>query len=159
MKSTFGEKYSDDQIKDIYEKIELPKRATSGSAGYDIKTPIDIYLEPGQGIKMPTGIRVKIDEGWWLGCFARSGLGFKYRLQLDNGTGIIDNDYYYAKNEGHIFAAITNDSRTGKTVSLWAKDDEKPADAFIQAVFIPFGIIYDDNADGERLGGLGSTSC
>jgi dUTP pyrophosphatase len=157
MKATFGDRFSDDEIKDIYHKIPLPERATKDSAGYDIKIPIDVCLEPGQGVKLPTGLRVRIDEGWWLGCFSRSGLGFKYRLQLDNGTGVIDGDYYTAKNEGHIFAKILNDSREGKTVTLKAGTWKTPGDGFIQAIFLPYGITYDDTADGIRNGGMGST--
>ena len=110
-----------------------------------------VTLKPGQTIKIPTGIRVRIDDGWWLGCFPRSGLGFKYRLQLDNTVGVIDSDYYGASNEGHIFAKLTNDSKEGKDVTVQA------GDSFMQAVFIPYGITYSDDANGVRDGGMGST--
>jgi dUTP pyrophosphatase len=138
-------------IKDVWENIVLPQRATSGSAGYDFKSPIHFILQPGQTIKIPTGIRVKIDDGWWLGCLPRSGLGFKYRLQLNNTMGVIDSDYYYSDNEGHIFAKITNDSNEGKAIEV------KAGDGFMQAIFIPYGITYSDSADGVRNGGMGST--
>lgn len=137
--------------KTIYDALQLPTRATSGSAGYDFKAPFDFTLEPGQTIKIPTGIRVRIEAGWWLGCFPRSGLGFKYRLQLDNTIGVIDSDYYGSGNEGHIFAKITNDSKDGKILSVEA------GDAFMQGIFIPYGITYSDNAEGIRDGGMGST--
>lgn len=129
----------------------MPQRATSGSAGYDFKSPFHFILQPGQTIKIPTGIRVKIDDGWWLGCLPRSGLGFKYRLQLNNTMGVIDSDYYYSDNEGHIFAKITNDSNEGKAIEIRA------GDGFMQAIFIPYGITYSDSADGVRNGGMGST--
>lgn len=137
--------------KDAYSSIELPTRATSGSAGYDFMSPFRFTLSPGESVKIPTGIRVQIEDGWWLGCFPRSGLGFKYRVQLDNTVGVIDRDYYYSDNEGHIFAKITNDSKENKTVDVpqYAK--------FMQAIFIPYGITYDDHADGIRNGGMGST--
>lgn len=135
----------------IYEGICLPSRATAGSAGYDFKAPFDFTLEPGASLKIPTGIRVKIDEGWWLGCLPRSGLGFKYRFQLDNTMGVIDSDYYYSDNEGHIFAKITNDGKENKTVSI------KAGDGFLQAIFLPYGITYSDDAKGVRNGGIGST--
>lgn len=138
-------------IKDVWENIVLPQRATSGSAGYDFKSPIHFILQPGQTIKIPTGIRVKIDDGWWLGCLPRSGLGFKYRLQLNNTMGVIDSDYYYSDNEGHIFAKITNDSNEGKAIEV------KAGDGFMQTIFIPYGITYSDSADGVRNGGMGST--
>lgn len=102
-------------------------------------------------MKIPTGIRAKIDEGWWLGCLPRSGLGFKYRLQLNNTMGVIDSDYCYSDNEGHIFAKITNDSSEGKTISVRA------GDGFVQAIFIPYGITYGGDATDIRNGGMGST--
>lgn len=141
---------TDDEIRAIYDAIVLPSRATAGSAGYDFHAPFTFGLCPGQSIKIPTGIRVKVNGGWWLGCFPRSGLGFKYRLQLDNTVGVIDADYYYSDNEGHIFAKLTNHSDT-KTLEL------NQGDAFMQGIFIPYGITYDDNVAATRNGGFGST--
>ena len=89
-------------IRGIYEEIRLPRRATRGSAGYDFFSPVDFTLKPGETIKIPTGIRVEMEENWVLQCYPRSGLGFKYRLQLNNTVGIIDSDYFYSDNEGHI---------------------------------------------------------
>ena len=84
--------------------------------------------------------------------FPRSGLGFKFRLQLDNTVGIIDSDYYGSDNEGHIFIKITNDSRNDKTVVL------KEGDAFAQGIFVPYGVTFDDETTAIRNGGMGSTS-
>lgn len=77
---TFGE-MKEGELKEIYQSIKLPKRATAGSAGYDFYTPIPIALAPGKTVKIPTGIRVEMQENWVLKCYPRSGLGFKYRLQ------------------------------------------------------------------------------
>ena len=143
--------FDEESLKEKYEKIQLPVRATSGSAGYDIRSTVDFTLEPGQTIKIPTGIRVQMLEDWMLCVFPRSGLGFKFRLQLNNTVGIIDSDYYFSDNEGHIFVKITNDSNEGKTVSL------KEGDAFAQAIFIPYGITEDDDVKSVRNGGFGST--
>ncbi len=136
----------------IYESIKLPRRATTGSAGYDFFAPFEITLAPGETAKIPTGIRVRIAEGWLLSLYPRSGLGFKYRLQLDNTVGIIDSDYYFSDNEGHIFAKITNDTRSGKTLTIPA------GTAFMQGIFTEYGITEDDDADGVRNGGFGSTT-
>ena len=92
------EGYSKEDIKSIYDNIKLPKRATSGSAGYDFYAPVNIVLEPGKTIKIPTGIRAKMEDGWVLKCYPRSGLGFKFRMQLNNTVGIIDSDYYNSDN-------------------------------------------------------------
>ena len=129
----------------------MPGRATVGSAGYDFYSPLDFVLSPGQTIKIPTGIRARIEDGWVLMIFPRSGLGFKFRIQLNNTVGIIDSDYYGSDNEGHIFIKITNDSNEGKTLSL------KKGDGFAQGVFLPYGITSDDETAAVRNGGFGST--
>ncbi len=148
------EQYAKDVEKadEIYENIQLPQRATKGSAGYDFYMPYDLTLAPGQTAKIPTGIRAKIADGWVLCLFPRSGLGFKYRLQLNNTVGIIDADYYLSDNEGHIFAKITNDSNEGKTMTL------KQGEGFMQGIFMPFGLAEDDNVQTIRNGGFGSTT-
>lgn len=139
-------------IKAIYVDIKLPKRATTGSAGYDFFTPCDITIAPGETVKIPTGIRAWIENGWVLKLYPRSGLGFKFRLQLNNTVGIIDSDYYYSDNEGHIFCRITNDSNEKKTLSL------KAGEGFCQGIFVEYGITLDDDTDGIRNGGFGSTT-
>lgn len=138
-------------VQKMWETLVLPRRATAGSAGYDFKSPFDFTLRPGETIKIPTGIRVRIDGGWWLGCLPRSGLGFKFRMQLDNTMGVIDSDYYFSDNEGHIFAKVTNDSKSQKIVHVNA------GDGFMQAIFLPYGITHSDDASGIRNGGMGST--
>lgn len=147
-----NEGYSRDYLEKIYEGVKLPKRATKGSAGYDFFSPFDIVLKPGETVLIPTGIRCKMDENWVLKVYPRSGLGFKFRLQLNNTVGIIDSDYYYSDNEGHIMAKITNDSNEGKTVTIEA------GKGFMQGIFVEYGITIDDDADGIRNGGFGSTT-
>ena len=61
----------------VYDALKLPVRATAGSAGYDFFSPLTFSLAPGETIKIPTGIRAEIAEGWVLQCYPRSGLGFK----------------------------------------------------------------------------------
>lgn len=146
------EDFAESEIKKMYEDIKLPARATSGSAGYDIFAPFDFSLAPSETIKIPTGIRCEIDEGWVLKIYPRSGLGFKFRLQLNNTVGIIDSDYFYSDNEGHIFIKITNDSNENKTVEV------KKGTGFAQGIFVEYGITVDDNATGIRNGGFGSTT-
>lgn len=150
-------------LKKVYDGIKLPQRATVGSAGYDFYAPFNMVLYPGYSVVVPTGIRVKIDDGWVLKCYPRSGLGFKHRLQLDNTVGIIDSDYYNAKNEGHIFAKITYDLKKQEDNVddfHWMNNNKLYIDAgkaFIQGVFVEYGITVDDNTSNERTGGFGST--
>lgn len=148
---TFGET-SSEELERIYEAIQLPKRATSGSAGYDFFSPLTFELKPQETIKIPTGIRVQMEEGWVLKIYPRSGLGFKYRLQLNNTVGIIDSDYFYSDNEGHMFIKITNDSNEGKTIRVEA------GTGFAQGIFVEYGITVDDDVVEVRNGGFGSTT-
>lgn len=148
---TFGS-VTDEEVRRIYDALELPKRATAGSAGYDFYAPVSIVLNPGETVKLPTGIRVEMEEDWVLKCYPRSGLGFKYRLQLNNTVGIIDSDYFYSDNEGHIFAKITNDTNEGKVVEIAA------GIGFMQGIFVEYGITVDDDVTAVRNGGFGSTT-
>jgi dUTP pyrophosphatase len=150
-KDTFDEQ-NEESIREIYEAVKLPGRATQGSAGYDFFAPVDIVLEPGESIKVPTGIRAEMENGWVLKIYPRSGLGFKFRLQLNNTVGIIDSDYFYSDNEGHIFQKIMNDTNEGKTVRI------KSGEGFSQGIFLEYGITVDDDAVEKRNGGLGSTT-
>lgn len=150
--SSENPKDPEEKIREIYDGIRLPHRATSGSAGYDFFAPCDFTLEPGKTIKILTGIRAWIEDGWVLKLYPRSGLGFKYRLQLNNTVGIIDSDYYGSDNEGHIQIKLTNDSRENKTVEVKAET------GFSQGIFLEYGITVDDDTDAERNGGFGSTT-
>lgn len=143
---------NEELVKEVYESIKLPKRATTGSAGYDFYSPLSFDLAPSATIKIPTGIRVEIEENWVLKCYPRSGLGFKFRLQMNNTVGIIDSDYFNSDNEGHIFAKITNDTNEGKTVSIEA------GTGFMQGIFVEYGITIDDEVEEKRNGGFGSTT-
>lgn len=122
------------------------------SAGYDFFAPFSFALKPGETIKIPTGIRVLLDEDKFLALYPRSGLGFKFRLQLDNTVGIIDADYSGSDNEGHIFAKITNDGKNGRTVSV------AQGQAFMQGVIQQYFKVEGDTADDIRNGGFGSTT-
>ena len=149
--ASVSDKPKDDILLDEYVSIRLPKRATKGSAGYDFFAPWTFTLKSGETIKIPSGIRVLLDEDKVLQCYPRSGLGFKYRLQLDNRVGIIDSDYSGSDNEGHIFFKITNDSRNGKSVTV------NRGEAFAQGIITQYFITEDDNVSTARNGGFGST--
>lgn len=136
----------------IYDEIRLPERATKGSAGYDFFSPDNFGLYSGDTVKIPTGIRVRMREDYVMMCFPRSGLGFKHRFQLDNTVGIIDSDYYYSDNEGHIFIKATVDAYEDTHIDI------KKGMGFAQGIFLPFGITMTDNVTEVRNGGFGSTT-
>ena len=155
---TFANKFNeweegsiDKVVKEVYDNIKLPKRATSGSAGHDFFAPTGFLIPVDGVIKVPTGIRCHMKEGWVLQCYPRSGHGFKYGAHLANTVGIIDEDYYYSDNEGHIFIKVVNDSVVAKPFDI------KAGDAFCQGIFVPYGITEDDDVTEVRHGGFGST--
>jgi len=138
-------------IRDVYEALPLPKRGTARSAGYDIHTPAPFELAPNCSIKIPTGIRVLMEDDWCFVCAPRSGQGVKYRLQLANTLGVVDADYSNADNEGHIWLTICNDTYESRIFFA------ETFDRIAQGIFLPYGITVDDDADGKRTGGFGST--
>lgn len=132
-----------------YDAIKLPRRGTAYSAGYDFFAPFDFTLYPGTTIQFFTGIRFEVDHDKFLACYPRSGLGFKFLVSLANTVGIIDADYFQAANEGHI------------GVKLYCGGDKpvhiKAGDAFMQGIISPYYLTVDDDANGVRVGGFGST--
>lgn len=128
--------------------VKLPARATSGSAGYDFYAPCDLTLPAGGELIVETGLRVKIEEGWFLMILPRSGSGFKYGVRLANTAGVIDSDYFNADNEGHIMIKLVGGSRDYSV---------KKGEAFAQGIFLPYGVTVDDDCAGVRRGGFGST--
>ncbi len=136
--------------RDTYDNIQMPHRATSKSAGYDIFAPTDLDIAPGQTVTVPTGLRVLMPDNVCLMLFPRSGLGFKYRLRLNNTVGIIDADYCDSDNEGHIFVRMTNESDRPLHIDKGT--------AFVQGIFVQYLLTADDDVSAKRNGGLGSTT-
>ena len=147
-----GMEWPEYAIRTVYDNIRMPMRSTSGSAGYDIFAPTNINLRHGETIVIPTGLRCKIDEGWFLDLNPRSGNGFKYGIHLANTRGIIDSDYYGSDNEGHIMIKLVNDAP-------WSNKDfiVEAGTGFAQGIFTIYGITTNDDASNIRTGGFGST--
>lgn len=134
-----------------HEAIQLPKRATKGSAGYDFFLPVSLTIQPHERTPLiPSGIRCKLDENSVMLIFVRSSIGIKKGLNLSNGTGVIDSDYYNASNEGHIQLSFVNTSEEPITLKLGEK--------IAQGVITNYVIADDDDVDKERVGGFGSTN-
>ena len=135
--------------------INLPVRSTKNSAGYDVEAAEDCIIpafKPGQKPTLvKTGIKAYMPEDEYLMLCNRSSNPKKKGLVLSNGVGIVDGDYYgNPDNDGHIMFAFFN---------VKAEDIEiKKGDCIGQAIFQKFGIVDNDNAEGARLGGFGSTS-
>jgi dUTP pyrophosphatase len=130
-------------------EVPLPRRATAGSAGYDFVSPVTVTLAPGGDALIPTGIRAEMEPGWVLMLFPRSSLGFRHGVRLSNTTGIIDSDYAFAKNEGHIMVKLRNPSENPVTIGR--------GERFCQGIFLPYGTAEEDGEFALRQGGFGST--
>lgn len=128
----------------------LPQRSTAVSAGYDFFNPEEVEIQAGQIKYVKTGIKAKFPAGEMLMLCNRSSNPKKKGLVLANGVGIVDADYYNnPDNEGEIAFAFMN--ITDEMVVLEA------GEKLGQGIFVKFGIVDDDNAEGERVGGFGST--
>ena len=136
-------------IADAYDTLSLPTRSTSGSADYDFFSPLNFILDSDEDIIIPTGIRVKMLLGFKLAFYPRSGLVSKYFLRIANTIPQIDSDYFNSSNEGHIFLRIRNEGKNRVVIHK--------GDRFIQASIEVHGITIDDNVNGVRNGGFGST--
>ena len=134
-----------------YDYVNLPKRQTEHSAGYDIESAETIEIKPMQTVLIKTGIKCEIPEGKWLGLYMRSSISLKRGLVMTNSVGVIDKDYYNNEdNEGHIHIMVTNLSDKVQTV----KQGERIAQCILQSYYLS----SNDNATGKRVGGFGSTS-
>ena len=138
--------------KELYELYTLPKRGTKNAAGYDFYSLYDYTLKPGEIMKVPTGIKVCMEEDEVLFLIDRSSMGFKYNVRMCNQVGVIDADYYNnSNNEGHMWIRIQNEGDKDYVV--------KKGDAMIQGIFMKFLKTDDDiESDNERNGGFGSTT-
>ncbi|MBQ9790408.1 MAG: deoxyuridine 5'-triphosphate nucleotidohydrolase [Clostridia bacterium] len=141
----------EEKMQEIYNNIKVPTRATARSAGYDFYLPTSVSIDAGSEMTIPTGIRCRMEPDYALIICPKSGLGSKFRFQLNNTLGLIDADYYYSDNEGHMFCKVINDNRQGKQLVLEA------GAKFVQGFFFKYGITEDDSAVGDRNGGFGST--
>ena len=128
----------------------LPKRETAHAAGYDLKVAERTVIAPKEIKLVPTGVKAYMQVGEVLYLYDRSSNPRKKGLVLINSVGVIDGDYYgNPGNEGHIFAQMQN--ITDQEVVL------EEEDRIVQAVFSPFLLADNDEADGVRTGGFGST--
>lgn len=148
VKDVGAERY---ELAEEYLDIKLPRRATKKSAGYDFYSPFYFQLEPGETIKIPTGIKAYMQDNEVLNIYIRSSLGFKYDVVLSNNVGIIDADYVNADNEGHIWIKLINHG--DKTLEI------DKGEAFAQGIFSTYLVTDDDKPVNEdRTGGIGSTN-
>ena len=129
--------------------VPFPRRATAGSAGYDFVSPLEVTVPPGGTALIPTGIRAEMEPGWVLMLFPRSSLGFRFALRLSNTVGVIDSDYAFAKNEGHIMVKLRNPLSEPVTIGK--------GERFCQGVFLPYGTAEEEEVTAGRTGGFGST--
>lgn len=124
--------------RELYEKYELPFRSSVASAGYDLFLLEDLEIQPGEVVKLPTGLKAHFENDEVLFLIVRSSTGFKYNIRLVNQVGVVDADYYNnPDNEGHIFVKIQNEG--DKAVSF------KAGEAVAQGIFMKYLATESDN--------------
>ena len=140
----------DDKL--IYNKFKLPNRSTKNSAGYDFFSLFDFSLKPGEIMKIPTGIKVNMENNDVLFLVVRSSMGFKYNVRMCNQVGVIDSDYYNnSDNEWHIWIKLKNEGDKDFIV--------KNGDAICQGIFLNYLTVTNErDVKKIRNGGLGSTN-
>ena len=132
-------------------EIQLPKRGTKHSAGYDFYLPETITIAPRESVLIWSDVKAYMQEDEVLKMYIRSSIGTKLGLVLKNGTGIIDSDYYSNEdNDGNMGICLRN---TSHSQSVTLKKGERVA----QGIFVKYLVADNDNADATREGGFGST--
>lgn len=137
------------------ENITMPIRKTKYSAGYDIvaaeDTVVPSFKKGMNPTLIKTGLKAYMEDDEMLLLYNRSSNPKKKGLILSNSVGVVDKDYYgNPDNDGHIMFAFYN-----------IKDEDieiKKGEAIGQGIFQKYLVTDDDNAEGERLGGFGSTN-
>lgn len=124
--------------KELYKSYKLPSRSSSKTAGYDFYLIEDVILNPGEIVKIPSGIKAYFEEDEVLLLIVRSSTGFKYNIRLVNQVGVTDSDYYNnSSNEGHLFFKLQNEGNETYTF--------KAGDKLVQGVFMKYLITDSDN--------------
>lgn len=142
----------DVRILDARLSTDLPRYATHGSAGLDLRACIDapMTLKPGESNLVASGIAIHLgDRDLAAMILPRSGLGHKHGIVLGNLVGLIDSDY-----QGQIFVSMWNRGQHDYTV--------QPLERIAQLIVVPVVQvelnIVDDFAESERgPGGFGHT--
>lgn len=130
--------------------LDLPRRKTLASAGYDLASTTAKKIPPGNTVLLTTGLKAYMEADEVLLLFIRSSKAVKKHLILANGVGVIDSDYYNnPTNEGHILIAVTNIGET--EVEIEAGEE------VAQAVFTRFLLSDQEKTPAQRTGGFGST--
>jgi dUTP pyrophosphatase len=140
-----------DNLED-YNNFNLPKRSTKYSAGYDFEASQNYVIKPNEIVKIPTGIKVIMNQDEMLMIFVRSSMGFKYNVRMCNQVGIIESDYYNNEsNEGHMWVALQNHGTNDYIINK--------GDKFAQGIFVKFLTVdNEEEIKTERKGGFGSTT-
>ena len=145
----FRKVFGDD--KELYQEYNLPRRSSKHSAGYDFLAVKDYVIKPKEILKIPTGVKARMQGDEVLLIVVRSSMGFKYNVSLTNQVGVIDSDFYNnIDNEGHIFISLQNEGDKDYVI--------EKGEAYAQGIFMKYLLSDDDTAEGTRIGGLGSSN-
>ena len=137
---------------DLYNSIELPKRSTSKSAGYDIRSMENGIIKPGDYKQFKTGLKVSMNDDEVLYIYSRSSIGYKHGVTMVNSVGVIDADFYNnPSNEGHFSVCLINHGNEDFEVKI--------GDRIAQGIFMKYLTVdNEEEVTSTRIGGFGSTN-
>lgn len=143
-----------EKVSRITGDIKLPERSTRNSAGYDFTAIEDIEIPPykigDNPFMIATGIKAEMMNNEFLMLVNRSSNPKKKKLVIPNSVGIIDADYFNnPDNDGEMFFGFYNVSNEPVQI--------KKGEKLGQGIFMKYLKTNDDEANGERTGGFGST--
>ena len=139
-----------EKVSRIEGEIEMPRRSTGKSAGYDFIVPEDTVCKAHEITLVKSGVKAYFPNNETLLLFNRSSNPKKKGLIILNGVGVVDADYADCKeNEGEIAGLFYNMNNEDFVL--------KAGEKMMQGVFVNYSITDDDNAEGTREGGFGST--
>ena len=128
--------------KNLYDEYILPSRETNFAAGYDFHALSDFVIKPGEMKKIPTGVKVLMEDDEFLAIVLRGSQGFIYNLRLINQFGVVDKDYYNnPTNEGHLWIGIKNEGNKDYIVSK--------GDGIAQGIFMKY-LMTDDDSNNKK---------
>jgi dUTP pyrophosphatase len=137
----FKKDISDDN--ELYNNFRMPCRETKFAAGYDFFSLFDFVMKPGEVKKIPTGIKVAMENDEFLALVVKGGQGFKYNVRLINQFGVADKDFYNNPgNEGHLWIGLKNEGNLDYVV--------RKGDGIAQGIFMKY-LVTDDDGETSKI--------
>lgn len=135
--------------------LRLPEKGSSEAVAYDVFSPVDVTIQPGETVKITTDMKVKFPSYLGMLMNVRSSMGAKHGVNLAYGQGWIESDYYGCEeNDGNIGVTLVNNGRNPYHIKAGCPKTGRIA----QVMFVRKYDAVNGNTNRKRLGGTGSTN-